>query len=386
MQSFTGPEIAALIDNGSVIAAHEVFSTELERQMIPMSGSMREHCSYLHWIRGVYLITSVEPDDPSITLPLASADELRRMRDRLGADLRMTVHNRRLRLLPEQSLEGLETADELRVGLEQLKTPATICLGPEEEPDCGDDHVVAIGLHRPLTNLPQPALVQQAIDNVTAKYSMASQVQITHFRGGPCDEHDIRACVVLGGSGRGYQIETDLEKAIETACGRAVKRYPSQGNICGGQTVRLEGLQSCPELNGEIGLTLRFVHSTNGRQVNRWLVRLRNGDGKQIKPANLVPLDGDGGRVFVVWGDARWSRAQLLGEIARGHWGLCRANISDLTSGPGERWSNTDGRLAFAPQTDMTEDFMRHQMQRVRAAVEAHQPLASDDEPDDDDE
>ena len=31
------------------------------------------------------------------------------------------------------------------------------------------------------------------------------------------------------------------------------------------------------------------------------------------------------GTVLCFWGDARWSRTQLLGEIARGHWGMCRA-------------------------------------------------------------
>ena len=90
-----------------------------------------------------------------------------------------------------------------------------------------------------------------------------------------------------------------------------------------------------PDLNGELGVTLNF-NDTAGR----WLVRLANGEGKQVKPSNLQPLllrrdNGAGGKggkgggkeervamaVQVFWGDARWSRAQLLGEIARGHWG-----------------------------------------------------------------
>jgi hypothetical protein len=39
---------------------------------------------------------------------------------------------------------------------------------------------------------------------------------------------------------------------------------------------------------------------------------------------SIFYFPGAHGRVYVFWGDARWSRAQLLGEIARGHWGLCR--------------------------------------------------------------
>jgi hypothetical protein len=38
------------------------------------------------------------------------------------------------------------------------------------------------------------------------------------------------------------------------------------------------------------------------------------------------------GLVLAFWGDARWSRAQLLGEIARGHWGLAKAGVGDLVS------------------------------------------------------
>ena len=110
------------------------------------------------------------------------------------------------------------------------------------------------------------------------------------------------------------------------------------------------------DLNGEVGLALRFDQSTG-----RWLMRLRNGDGKLVKPANLEAVGGagGGGRVLAFWGDARWSRAQLLGEIARGHWGLCRASVSDITAPPTDRFAGLRGRLAVAPVTEMTEDFVR---------------------------
>ena len=105
-------------------------------------------------------------------------------------------------------------------------------------------------------------------------------------------------------------------------------------------------------------------------------MRLADGSGKQVRPANLEAADtaaalaasgggGGGGAVSPVvmafWGDARWSRTQLLGEIARGHWGLCKGSVSDVvTSQPAERHTpGLAGRLAFAPPTEMTEDFMR---------------------------
>jgi hypothetical protein len=49
-----------------------------------------------------------------------------------------------------------------------------------------------------------------------------------------------------------------------------------------------------------------------------------------------------------------------LGEIARGHWGLCRALIGDFTARPQDVWEGTliPGRLAFAPITAMTDELL----------------------------
>ncbi|CAE7584145.1 unnamed protein product, partial [Symbiodinium sp. CCMP2456] len=73
----------------------------------------------------------------------------------------------------------------------------------------------------------------------------------------------------------------------------------AEGGIHGGQTVRLRDLKAAPELNGEVGIALRF-----NTDSGRWLVRLRNGEGKQLRPQNLEGMEGDTGRVFAVWGDA----------------------------------------------------------------------------------
>lgn len=106
------------------------------------------------------------------------------------------------------------------------------------------------------------------------------------------------------------------------------------------------------------------------RSAERWQVVLRNGDGKEFKPSNLEPVSGGFGRVYVVWGNARWTRTQLLGEVARGHWGLGRASINEVAMPAEKRWNGLDGRLVFAPETEMTEDFMRrarHEMDAYKA-------------------
>lgn len=55
--------------------------------------------------------------------------------------------------------------------------------------------------------------------------------------------------------------------------------------------------------------------------------------------------------MLVFWGDAQWSRVQMLGELARGHWGLCRASVADIIAPPAERRAGLDGRLIYAPKT-----------------------------------
>ena len=117
-------------------------------------------------------------------------------------------------------------------------------------------------------------------------------------------------------------------------------------------------------------------------------VRLQNGEGKSVKPANLEaaaasesggPKAGRG-VVMVFWGDAQWSRAQLLGEIARGSWGMCRAGVSELLVEPEKRRRGLDGRLAFAPITEMSDDYVRDaqgQMELLRGQAQAQGAASS---------
>jgi hypothetical protein len=98
-----------------------------------------------------------------------------------------------------------------------------------------------------------------------------------------------------------------------------------------------------------------------------WTVKLGAGDTVRIAGAQLEALDGANGRVLCFWGDARWSRVQLLGEIARGQWGLCRAGILDLLHAPERRWQALEGRLAFAPVTEMTEATLEEARRRMTA-------------------
>lgn len=361
MASFTGPEIAALIDVGCVIASHEAFSAELERSLATMPRLMRHSSSYDHWIRGVFLITEVEADEGKLTIQVDSEGMLQRVRAKMEG-LSLTLQGRRWRVAAKEELEGVQD-DALAQAFAELSAPCTLVLESDEPENCGNDHVVAVNLTRSLDVPPDRGMVENAIRDVCKKYRKASSVEITHFIGGPCQHDELMCCIVLGGGGCGWTVLKDLKQALELAFSRAAKRSDAEGEIHGGQTVRLKDLQGAAHLNGEIGIALCF-----NVESGRWLVRLRNGEGKQLRPTNLEGLEGSSGRIFAVWGDARWSRAQLLGEIAKGDWGLCRANIGDLTSSPPERWLATHGRLAFAPITEMTESCMREAQREMNAA------------------
>ena len=498
MASFTGAEIAALISEGCVIGSHRDFDAQLSQQLRTMDPLRRLVSGYKHWIGGVYLITSVTPDEGELEVPMRSANVLNAIRAKLTqtSDLSLDVGGRRVRLVNKGDLAGAAAdRDSLRVALERLEAPATIFMATGDDPDYGADHVVAVNLARRIrppktvvdeaedgdrgeeekdddvaaraaananagtaetaeidatdttadtATAPPPvraesgdddddedddddddsletimrdlasgvgsvgdrpgsrwwrrahAAVREAKESVCSRYPGAADVEVQHFRGGPCEADRVTTLVVPGGARRGWTVlparrasgkrkrssgdasgagasETSdrfgggLCDAIELAHVRARSRARDakdanddakddilMGGIHGGQTVRLKNLVGRPELNGEKALAARFE-----RESGRWLLRLRNGDGARVKPANLEPLEGAHGRVFAFWGDARWSRAQLLGEIARGHWGLCRGSVADVANAAAERRDGLDGRLAFAPTTEMTEEWMR---------------------------
>lgn len=41
----------------------------------------------------------------------------------------------------------------------------------------------------------------------------------------------------------------------------------------------------------------------------------------------------DSSKLRIFWGEARWQRTQLLGELAKGDWGLCQSTAEDLRLG-----------------------------------------------------
>jgi putative AlgH/UPF0301 family transcriptional regulator len=306
---------------------------------------------YDHWIQGVYLITSVTSDDPDKVLTLESRSSVEGLLSRLDEDLTISFHGQHLRLANAASLSHVSDDGDLRAALRSAPLPATVVLRVTTPITCADDHIVAVNIAR---CVPAPVVPRQfeisyraAVDRMPA----VSSVEVKHYIGGPVEESSITTCIVTGGA-KGWTIVPELKKALYLAATRGQKRDPNQGEVLSGQRVTLTGLVARPELNGKIGMALRFLS-----EPQRWEVQLTTGEGLKVKPINLS-AEGSPSRVLVFWGDARWSRAQLLGETARGHWGLCRATVGEFIVSPEEVWPGTliPNRLAYAPISAMTDE------------------------------
>eukprot|EP00439_Symbiodinium_sp_Y106_P066484 s683_g10.t2 len=90
LASFTGPELAALIEERCFIGSAENFSRELERQVASFPGIMREGIVCLNWIRGLFLIVKVVEDRHRgiVMLRISDDEELNMFLQHLEADAR----------------------------------------------------------------------------------------------------------------------------------------------------------------------------------------------------------------------------------------------------------------------------------------------------------
>jgi hypothetical protein len=415
MESFTGPEIAALIEEHRIIAASPGFSDMLEadhreeNRGNSLAHRRRPSSSYDYWFHGVYLITSVEPDTGEVCLPLESASLLQAVRRQLTPDpdnpmlLQIQIENATFVLVPGGSLAGIDPAA-LPTALEALTAPSSLVFRRKHTLTCADDHVAAVCISRALIANSErlqraEAAVEAACQSLLERYPSLRPftMPVQHYAGGPCSQSSIATCLVLGGATRGWRVVPKLGDALLLA-------YRLQRHSClslhhasdsvvsshdhrlrPGLAVRLTGLIARPELNGLVGLTLKFNVKTG-----RWHVRIAHGDAVKVKSVNVEPVDDIHLRhapVLVFWGEAQWTRAQLLGEIARGSWGLCVADVSEFVVPEAARWQQlqSSGRLAYAPVTDMTEDYIREatlEMEGARAHAVAAGVGASSHETD----
>lgn len=382
--SFTGAEIASLLRINRIIGSHAIFSTELDREitapedemesegtddsMFSLARFRREYLarSYRHWIRGVYLICDVEPDDGLLEIPIdiSLLSEIKSEVNTGGRKFKIWNPNPDLSSSSPCSLEQI--VDTYRTdAVSKSSRSVKVTYLAEGGPNTGEDHISAVNLARPVLNFDNSRKntnFQFTLLRLTKKFPELpfDQVKVSHFIGGPCDECEIRRCLVIGGKGAGWTFVKKLSTALVLA---GKRRAEEHGGFFSGSTIQVSGLVSRADLNGQTGICLNW-----DSQLSRWNVRLMSGIGIAIRP-KCLKAQSHSDQVKVFWGDARWTRAQLLGEIARGHWGMVKAGVEDLVCESSRAWTGLDGRLIFAPITAMSDETMRTsrlQMERMR--------------------
>jgi hypothetical protein len=140
-----------------------------------------------------------------------------------------------------------------------------------------------------------------------------------------------------------------------------------------------------PNLAHPISLFVRQV-SAGGTQGGLWVIGTLD-DVVAVARADAQRVGAETAHVDAYWGVAGWSRTQLLGEIARGSWGLCRGEITDVsTVAPtdGEaigaalshlRWRDIidadPPRLVYAKKSEMTDEDIHREEEQVSCCCNA---------------
>lgn len=381
MTSFTGPEIAGLIEEGCVIASAEDFSWELEQQVMSFPEGMREGIVYRHWVRGAFLIVKVVEDRERrehVLLRISDEDDMTRFMDHLGRDSRsFHLRGRRFSVLSQGPLRNLNDeapAEERRAAMRELRTPLTLYLRPEPVADCGEDGIVAVNLTRPFdlaaghhvgrretfaAGLREAGISQEEI-----------QAEVTHYVAGPCEEGQISACVIVS---RGkYEVVRDSDCLVN---GIRVAQAVSSGALsldalamargrdaAGSATAAAEAASANAmdieeeeeDGNGSVAAEVPEDGGSPAAGAAHKRRRLAAATG----PQNEAAAPSEPVRLLVFWGYAGWSRCQLMGEIARGSWGMCRGEEEDVVAaGPSQVWRKVYPRLLFAPKSEMSESY-----------------------------
>eukprot|EP00656_Telonema_subtile_P043434 TRINITY_DN49796_c0_g1_i1.p1 TRINITY_DN49796_c0_g1~~TRINITY_DN49796_c0_g1_i1.p1 ORF type:complete len:317 (-),score=103.40 TRINITY_DN49796_c0_g1_i1:142-1092(-) len=195
----------------------------------------------------------------------------------------------------------------------------------------GTDSIVAVNITRPV-ELNDPSMETQALGRAAGKID---RVDVVHHRGGPCMDGRITSITLLHAT------------------------HP-------------EELESSSE-----------VH-VGGKQGGLWVVGPLEEIALLAAQDVLRREEGTRALVKAFWGTARWSRTQLLGELAHGGWGMCRAEAADAfpkeavvnTANQGgegqslplggfpdhdEIWEalveGQPSRLLYAPQNEMSQSY-----------------------------
>ncbi|CAE8688845.1 unnamed protein product, partial [Polarella glacialis] len=173
------------------------------------------------------------------------------------------------------------------------------------------------------------AVSGRTLSAVTAEEAQAAvrAVPLRHFLGGPCDQ--VRSLVICKAPllqrsllGRQLQsLDAVCSTQLVTALAEAAVMTLRQQATSGPQTsfAASSSSSSTSELN--------ILGQGPAKRRRLW----RKSRPNELFTNSGIPEDETGENpLLVFWGEARWSRTQLLAEVARKDWGLCEAVAEDL--------------------------------------------------------
>lgn len=393
MASITGPEIAALIDEGCLIASALAFSRELEQMTADYPEVLRERIVDRNWIRGVFLITKVteERKRETVLLRLDDGEDLRLFLEQIGDDARTLQLRGRTFCVLLRGVANDASPAARREALQALQAPVTLRLRPAQAGDCGEDGVQAVNLARRIdlatARTPRRAhrkAMYTAAQEQALESGCIPRFEVDHFFSGPCEDERVSACLVLTqdkysviqGSAdcledgireaQRVALEQEEEMAAEgpepsaegaagAAAALALVRGSEERAAGEGQSADPKASESPPSGGlgqaPEAGSGKELPQTPEAGDGEEQLPKRRRISAQGLSQPAVPPV-----RLYVCWGYAGWSRCQLMGEIARQSWGLCRSVPQDvLATSASALWDAVYPRLLFAPQSEMSE-------------------------------
>jgi len=397
LSSYASGEVAELVAEGSLIGAHRDFSEALTRQVAALPQILHDGIGHRHWIGGLFYVLRVSANQTrTVRLRIDDAEDLETFSRRLEAGWNFEMQGRQLQIAREGPLADTDVPEDadtsaIRSAVRRLTAPLTLTLRGTAPPDEGEDGVVAVNLTRQLK-------LQRSVDAYKrAAFSAAVRAvlerecdeallaEVSHLLGGPCDEDEAACCIVVGGTTEPFTVHHGLLSGLREAQGRAkAARARSEENgiefavpkHCDGLIPSAtEASQTSPPTppaakrrrgDSPVASLARRSESEEppdsqsaGNTATQDEPSERTGaDAAETPAAEGASLKGSPIHLLVFWGSAGWSRRQLLGEVARGSWGLCRSLPEDVTSAaPSQLWDSVYPRLKFAPKSDLTENY-----------------------------
>mmetsp|Transcript_11096 Transcript_11096/g.29420 ORF Transcript_11096/g.29420 Transcript_11096/m.29420 type:complete len:610 (+) Transcript_11096:73-1902(+) len=388
LQSLAGRAVADLIAEGSLIGSHRDFSSALQRQVAALPTMLRNDVGHQHRIAALFLVVRIaRGSGRTVCLCIGDNGDLDAFAHRLEDGWMFEMNGRRMRIVRDGDLAAVTNAQNLpddadaatvRRAVLGLQAPVVLTLTSTSSPDDGEDAVVAVNLNRGVDLHSPTNRCKRRTFNAAMRAALGRGeellVDVAHFLGGPCDDDEVVCCIVVGGAGpeQPYVVRYGgLPRALQEAQAKA-----KAAGISAASTEplpaakRRRGVDDAAPDNAATPTSAAAGTDASATADSMAIVE-EQAEERQDRAPDVGAV-----RLLVFWGAAGWSRKQLLGEIVRGSWGLCRSTSEDICASAAQSsrvclqsqqscraslWDATYHRLRFAPRSELSEDFALRQ-------------------------